>query len=131
MDAEQANFLADSCGNIVLKRLFMNKDSIKSIEHIDDTYKITRYMYTIILQCKGNDIGLNKAINEKTQLIDEIVFVVDDNAEHDARKSLHHISFDGGRTFHDGLYAACASLFTQQEIDEMPEDWKECLGMKK
>ena len=129
MDHLQSNFLADSCGNIVLKKLFLSWKTIQSIEHINETYKITRTGYTITLRCQGQDIGLNNAIAKKTSTITDTV-IIDDNAEHDASKSQHY-SFDGGQTVYDSRNAACATLFTQQEIDEMPEDWKECLGVKK
>ncbi|MBQ1927862.1 MAG: hypothetical protein II179_02220 [Alphaproteobacteria bacterium] len=133
MDATQNNFLTDSCGNIVLKKIFSpNAKNIKSIEYINGTYKFIYPYWHTYVKCHGGgtNLAVSEEIDSRADRIDEIITVIDDNTDHDASIS-RHVSIDNGQNFYNSFVEACVSLFTQQEIDEMPEDWKECLGIDK
>ena len=78
----------------------------------------------------GTNLAVSEEIDSRADRIDEIITVIDDNTDHDASIS-RHVSIDNGQNFYNSFVEACVSLFTQQEIDEMPEDWKECLGIDK
>lgn len=123
--------VTDLCGNVLVEGIG-RVTRINSIEHVNGQYKITIpfSMYTINSSCGEAYVEINKTIaarrNEKK--FDALIYLIDDN-ERDINNSLK--SVDGGKSFYTTSREAVARfLFSQQEIDNMPDEWKECLRIK-
>ena len=124
------SFLTDSCGNVLLDRFAPNAKDIISLEHKDGQFLIEEAapkMGVFVSGCDGQvQSQINKIFIERNNKIETIIYLINDDNTNE------QISFDGGKTFYiNEREAAARFLFTQQEFDKMPEDWKECLGIDK
>ena len=126
---ELGGLITDSCGNILVEGI-EGVTKISSIEHVNGQYKITKPLgshYTINSRCGEAYVEINKAIATRLteKRFDALIYLISDN-ERDINKSLK--SVDGGRSFYTTRTEAVARfLFSQQEIDNMPDEWKKCL----
>ena len=125
--------LTDLCGNLLFENLGISSKSLASIEHQNGQYRLILSKPQMFLLRCGLHNGLNDELTSKCQMVEKEIIVFDDNNDKDASRN-RKISLNGGKTFYhdeEEKLAMLVSLFTQQEIDEMPEDWRECLGIKK
>jgi len=124
--------ITDSCGNILVEGID-TVTKISSIEHVNGQYKITKPLglyYTINSRCGEAYVEINKAIATRLteKRFDALIYLINDN-ERNINKSLK--SVDGGRSFYTTSTEAVARfLFSQQEIDNMPDEWKKCLRVR-
>ena len=122
------SLLTDLCGNVLLNEFAPYAKRIISLEHKGNQYIIEETapeMGFLVWGCDGMvQNQINKIFLERKDKINTIVYLIDDD------DTYMLISLDGGKTFYKGREAMARFLFTPEEFDNMPDEWKECLEIK-
>lgn len=124
------SLLTDLCGNVLLDGFAPYAKQIISLEHKGNQYIIEETapkMGFLVSGCDGMvQNQINRIFLDRNYKIKTIIYLInDDNTD-------EQISLDGGKTFYKNEHEAVSRfLFTPQEFSNMPDEWKECLGIKK
>lgn len=123
------SLLTDLCGNVLLDKFAPSAKRIISLEHKGNQYIIEETAPKIGVLVSGCDEIVQNQINgiflERNYKIETKMYLIqDDNTN-------KQTSYDGGKTFYkNGREAVARFLFTPEEFDNMPDEWKECLRIR-